>query len=154
MIVISDASPITSLLQVGQCDLLESIFGDDLIPPAVDLELRRFHDALPRFIRVREAGDKQVAASLELHLGRGEAEAIALAMELQADFLLMDETLGRAAAENRGLKVIGLLGVLLLGKKAGAVASVTALVAKLQTEAGFYVSDHVKEVILKAAGEA
>jgi hypothetical protein len=154
MIVVSDASPITSLLQVGHCELLRSLFGEVLIPPAVNVELRRFHETLPTFVQVREVRDKQVIEALETLLDRGEAEAIALASELGADYVLVDETLGRAAAERKNLTVIGLLGVLLLAKKARMLPSVATLIAELETKAGFYVSKPVRDVILKAAGES
>jgi predicted nucleic acid-binding protein len=66
----------------------------------------------------------------------------------------MDEKRGRATAEARGLNVIGLLGVLLLAKKAGHLASVDRLIAELELRAGFFVSDAVKQIVLKAAGES
>ena len=90
---------------------------------------------------------------LNRELDRGEAEAIVLAEEASADYLLMDEKHGRSVAESRGLHVIGLLGVLLMAKKAGHVSSMRGLMVDLESQAGFFVSDTVKRIILKAAGE-
>jgi predicted nucleic acid-binding protein len=153
MLVVSDASPLTALMQIGRAELLSALFGTVLIPPAVEVELTRFHAELPGFITVMAVHNQNSVDILEAALDPGEAEAIVLAEESQADYLLMDEKLGRRAAEERGLKVVGLLGVLLIAKKAGHVPSVAPLMDELQTKAGFFVSDAVKHMILQAAGE-
>ena len=53
----------------------------------------------------------------DANLDRGESEAIVLAKELHADFLLMDERLGTSTAESMGISTIGLLGVLIKAKE-------------------------------------
>jgi len=65
----------------------------------------------------------------------------------------MDEKRGRSIAEARGLTVIGLLGVLLMAKKAGHIHAVRPLIGELESRAGFFVSEAVKQIILTAAGE-
>jgi len=153
MLVVSDTSPVTSLLQVGRADLLPALFGRVLIPPAVKVELLRFHPSLPDYLQVRAIQDQPAVESLSHDLDRGEAEAIILAEECHADYLLMDEKHGRSVAEARGLKIVGLLGVLVIAKKAGQIPSVGRLIAELESRAGFFVSDAVKEIVLTAAGE-
>jgi predicted nucleic acid-binding protein len=76
-----------------------------------------------------------------------------LAKELSADYLLIDETLGRQVAVREGVKVIGLLGVLLEGKNCGFLSSVRQVTAELETIAGFRVADAVKQIIFREAGE-
>jgi hypothetical protein len=98
--------------------------------------------------------DQQAAEILCRQLDRGEAEAIVLAEESHAEYLLIDEKLGRSVAEARGLKVVGLLGVLLVAKKTGIVPSIGALIANLETQAGFFVSAPIKRSILTEAGES
>jgi uncharacterized protein len=154
MLVISDTSPVTALLQSGQADILPALFGRVLIPPAVEAELLRFHASLPDYVAVQIVQDQRIADSLGKKLDRGEAEAIVLAEESNADYLLMDEKLGRSVAESRGLRVIGLLGVLLMAKKAGRISSVARLMNELESQAGFFVSDAVRQIVLKAAGES
>lgn len=66
----------------------------------------------------------------------GEAEGIALALELKADLVLMDERLGRRAAQARGLKVIGVIGVLIAAKYAGAIELLRPQLDVLRNEAG------------------
>jgi predicted nucleic acid-binding protein len=153
MLVVSDTSPVTALLQVGQEGLLPALFGQVLIPPVVRNELLRYHSVLPDYLEVRAIQNQQALATLSTILDLGEAEAIVLAEESQAHYLLMDEKRGRSAAQSRGLTVIGLLGVLLLAKKTGHLNSVRQLMDDLQSKAGFFVSDLLKYVTLKAAGE-
>jgi uncharacterized protein len=153
MLVVSDTSPVTALLQVGQAELLPALFDRVLIPPAVQNELLRFHPSLPDFLAVKAIQNAPVAESLSHELDRGEAEAIVLAEELHAEYLLIDEKHGRYLAESRGLKVVGLLGVLLMAKKAGHISSVGQFIGELESRAGFYVSDAVRQIVLSAAEE-
>jgi hypothetical protein len=153
MLVVSDTSPVTALLQIGQGGLLPMLFDRVLIPAAVEAELLRFHPSLPDYLTVRAIQDQQTARTLSRDLDLGEAQAIVLAEEFHAEYLLMDENRGRSIAEARGLKVVGLLGVLLMAKKAGHIPSVGRFIAKLESEAGFFVSDAVKQIVLTAAGE-
>ena len=153
MIVVSDTSHITALLTIQRIDLLNQLYGEVKIPPAVAQELQNYHDTLPDFIQTVPVSDNPLLEQLSYQLDRGEAEAIVLAKELHADLLLIDESLGREAARHEHLPVIGLMGVLLIAKKKGLVASIRNLIERLETEAGFYLSQRVKEKILSAAGE-
>ena len=99
MIVISDTTAITNLFQVGQLSLLAKVFGRVMIPPAVETELSEVPGqwdfiAGMNFVEVKTPGDLAAVAHFKLSLDDGEAEAIALAIELQADFLVMDEWKG------------------------------------------------------------
>ena len=103
MIVVSDTSPLTALLAIGQGDLLTKLFGDVVIPPAVKSELLRTHSVLPAWLRVQALRDNVRAGIYARSVDRGEAEAIALAEELHADHLLIDERKGRRLAQEQGL---------------------------------------------------
>jgi hypothetical protein len=153
MIVVSDKSAITSLLQVGRVEVLARLYGEICIPQAVQNELLQTHRALPEFVRVRQTENKADVERLRAELDLGEAEAIVLAKEISADFLLIDETLGRQVAVREGVKVIGLLGVLLEGKDRGYLTSVREVTAELETLAGFRVAEAVKKIIFHEAGE-
>jgi hypothetical protein len=154
MIVVSDTSPLTALLQVGKGELLTALFHEVVIPEAVRDELLRFHQSLPDYIAVRSVVDQHAAKALCERLDIGEAQAIVLAEENGADYLLIDEKLGRSIAASRGIKVVGLLGALLLAKRAGRLDSVGELINELESRSGFYVSDSVRKIILDAAGES
>ena len=155
MIVISDTSCVTNLLAIGEEVLLERLFAEVVIPEAVWRELRQEHERLPGFIRIVAIRDVRLAQHLASDLlDEGEAEAIVLAEELAADFLLMDETAGRAVATQRGLRVLGLLGVLRRAKDLGLIAAIRPLLAALQNDAGFWVSPELRQRVLEDAGES
>src|SRR3954469_24709762 len=110
MIIVSDTSPISALLTIGEIGLLQGLFGEVVAPSEVDAELRRSFSNLPAFLRIERVQDlAQVAAFREV-VDAGEAEAIQLAKELRADRILIDDFKGRQLAAREGLKVIGVLG--------------------------------------------
>jgi uncharacterized protein len=153
MIVVSDTSAITSLIQVGKEELLIQLYEKAFIPEAVRDELSKTHPYLPDFLQCQVVVDRQKVERLLFELDIGEAEAIVLAKELQADDLLIDECEGRRVAAREGLHVIGLLGVLLEAKAHGHILSVRQLTEDLERKAGFRVSHAVKQIIFLEAGE-
>lgn len=154
MIVVSDTSCVTNLLAIGEAALLRELFGEVIIPSAVARELRAAHTALPDFIREQSAQNAARAQALaDNPLDEGEAEAIVLAEELHADYLLMDEAAGRAVAIRCGLRVIGLLGLLLRAKDRGMIPAVAPLLHTLEREAGFWMTADLKRRVLEHAGE-
>ena len=153
MIVVSDTSVITSLLHIGRISLLEQLHGAVLIPHAVHQELLRTHVRVPEFLEVRQVLDRQFVARLEAELDLGEAEAIVLAKEAKADLLLIDEKLGRQIALREGIRIAGLVGIVVEAKHRGLVDSVRKFVGQLESEAGFRVSDAVREEAFRLAGE-
>jgi hypothetical protein len=86
-------------------------------------------------------------------LDRGEAEALALAIQVQADYVLMDESEGRAAARRLGLRAVGVVGVLLRAKRDGALDSVAGALQALVTQAHFHLADQLIRATLAEAGE-
>lgn len=89
-----------------------------------------------------------------MELDRGEAEAIALAIERKADTILMDEREGREAARRLGLNPVGALGVLLKAKANGHVESLRIEMERLRSEAGFFIAEELRTALLDAAGES
>lgn len=149
MIVISDTSCISNLLTIHRVDLLPVLFGEVIIPPAVEMELRRFHEQLPGFLKVLRPTDEVHLLNLCHELDVGEAEAICLARELGADRLLFDERRGREIALREGLRIIGVVGILVLAKRKGLVTSVATLLDHLEQEAGFRLSPVIKATALR-----
>ena len=153
MIVVSDTSVVTALIQIGRVDLLAEIFGRVFIPQAVARELAVSHVVLPTWIQTMKVRDIQTVEDLCLELDAGESEAITLAMELAADFLLMDEKLGRAAAQRAGLTTIGILGVAAAAKRRGLLESVASVIRELKEEASFWISPELEARVLRDAAE-
>jgi len=120
MLVVADTSPINYLVLLEHTAVLPALYTRVFLPPAVVTELqdleapeevRAWVDNLPPWCEVRRPAPLGETETLA-HLGAGEREAILLAHELQADFLLIDEEDGRQAARSRALTVTGTLGVL------------------------------------------
>ncbi|HEX5219762.1 MAG TPA: DUF3368 domain-containing protein [Verrucomicrobiae bacterium] len=153
MIVVSDTSAITSLIQIGRATLLQQLYGQVLIPSAVHVELLRTHPQIPAFLEVKSAANRALVKQLTAELDPGEAEAIVLAKETNADLLLIDEKLGRQIALREGLHITGLIGLAVDAKHRKIISSVRELVARLETEAGFRVSENVKAEAFRLAGE-
>ena len=153
MIVVSDTSPLTALLTVGEEGLLPRLFNEVIIPEAVQIELLRNHARLPVWLRVVHVKDTAQAVKYSQIVDAGEAEAIELARELRADRLLIDERKGRKLAAQEGVAVIGLLGVVLLAKRQALIASARILVERLDREAGIYLAPDIRDAALKSVGE-
>ena len=161
MIVVSDTSPISNLIQIGKVDLLNKVFGDVLIPPTVQdeiLALESFGIDLKTFltadwIKVQAIQDQSKVITLLIDLDEGESEAIVLAQEVSADWILMDERAGTKIAEGLGLHPIGVIGVLIKAKEKGIIPSVVAVIEELRTTAGFWVTDKFLLKIKNELGE-
>jgi predicted nucleic acid-binding protein len=119
VIVVADTSPLRYLILIEEIRILPALYGRVIVPPGVVAELdqeqtpsvvRVWLSARPEWLHVQ--APKQSLQSLQNVLGTGEREAIALAAELSADALLMDDRDGRREAERRGLPVLGTLRVL------------------------------------------
>jgi predicted nucleic acid-binding protein len=163
MLVASNTSPISNLAVIGRLSLLRSQFQEIWIPGAVQSELHQLSDpaALKEiqqalqdgWIKPRVLREDHVARLLEADLDPGEAEAIALALELSADLILLDERDGRSAAERAGLRVTGVLGVLLRAKTDGQIPLIKPDIEALRTQARFFLSARLQEKVLAIAGE-
>ena len=159
IIVVSDASPITNLIKIGELQLLKHLFGKVIVPPEVFDELCRIEfqkEELAKNLWIETAFLSDAALKNELiaDLDAGEAEAIALAVELKADFLLIDEQKGRAAAENCGLKVTGILGVLIQAKNNNLIVAVKPLLDRLIYDANFWIHPVLVNQVLELVQES
>ncbi|NES00260.1 MAG: DUF3368 domain-containing protein [Symploca sp. SIO1B1] len=162
MIVVSNTSPITNLAAVGKLLILQQLYSSIVIPGAVFRELTEVEYPVPGteevqtcdWIITQQVANPALVTSLKQELDAGEAEAIALALELKADLLLLDERRGYQAASSLGLKVQGLLGVLLAAKSRGWIPTVKPVMDDLIGRAGFWVSQALYSRILELAGES
>jgi len=161
MIVVSDASPVSGLIRIDKIWLLQQLFTTIVIPPKIEQELlvlEQFGYDLhfiksSDFVTVKTPGNIEMVQELKKYLDEGEAEAITLAKEMQAEYLLIDEKRGRDQALKRNVKVIGTLGVLVLAKRSGLIHLVNPLIAKLRTDANMWISNDVELAVLKSVDE-
>lgn len=158
MIVVSDTSVITNLVQIDQLTLLKDLFGSIVIPQKVYDELTKVPkqiDLIERlnWIEVKQISDSSHFDNLLKTLDPGEAEAIVLAIELEADALLIDEKKGRKIAEEYGIIITGLLGILIIAKSENLIIEVKPILDKLIFETGFRINPKLYQDILKKVDE-
>lgn len=158
MIVVSDTSPVTNLFKINQLEILQKVFGIVILPTAVYDELCHLPEQKvwidqQTWMFVQNPKDTQLVHKLEDDLDEGEAEAIALALELKADYLIIDELKGREKAEEMGLKIVGLLGTLILAKNKGVISAVRPLVDELLEKAKFKIHPALFQKVMRLAGE-
>jgi predicted nucleic acid-binding protein len=131
MIVVADTSPLNYLILIEEADVLRKLYGRVLIPPAVQVELLQtgappavvaWMQRPPDWLEVRSP-----TTSITVQLDPGEAAAIALAEELHAGQIILDEDIGRQEALRRGLFVIGTVGILRDAHRQGYLDIRTAL---------------------------
>lgn len=155
MIVVADSGPLHYLILLEEAELLRTLYGNVLIPSAVAAELstpgaprsvREWISQHPSWLRIVEVSDEDIVSVTD-ELDLGERAAIALAERSGAELLLMDETLGRAEARRRNLRVTGTLGVLRAAAEAE-LLDVRNVVSRLQTT-----SFYVDEALLRAVFE-
>ncbi len=163
MIIVSDTSVLSNLAIIEQLPLLQQLYNQVIISQAVRNELSI---ASPENINIRAVValswieirlvKNTVLVETLLHdreLDQGEAEAIALALELPAKRLLIDERLGRREATRLGIPITGVLGILIAAKTEGLLPLVKPVMDDLIIRAGFWVSEQLYAEILQVAGE-
>ncbi len=154
MIVVSDTTPIISLLKVNRLDLLKKLYGSVLIPRAVFNELTSNNDyqteaeiiSQSDFVECHDVRNTQALIILQAvtPLDLGESEAIILAQERQADVLLMDEAKGRKVAQQLNIPLSGALGVLIDSFDSGLlVKSEVSECLNILQQAGRRISGHL-----------
>src|SRR5262245_42587964 len=157
MTVVSDSSPLIVLSAIGQLQLLKHLYGRVSVPPAVWREVVTDGGGRPGAKEVAEAPwiervsvqRKSSARRLAetARIKTGESEAIALAKELNADWLIVDDGPARRTAEKSEIRVIGTLGILLAAKEKGLIAAVKPLVDMLAAQ-GLRVSPKLYQAVL------
>lgn len=157
---IADTSPLIFLAKLDRLDLLRQSADEVLVPPGVVEEIRRYQDealdkieeALGSWLGVRPVAQTQILGILLADLDSGEAEAVALALELRADRLVIDDLDARRLARRLGLAQIGTLGLLLAARLRGELPSLKLEIERLRQE-GFRVADSLALSVLRTAGE-
>ncbi len=137
--VISNTTPIITLLGIGKLEILKDLYTQIIIPEAVaeEIELGKDKEAYIDlknldWIKIQALKDKTVFDYLLNDLDEGEAEVIALAQELEADLLIIDEKLARKFAQLKGFPCVGTLGLLLKAKEKGLITQLKPLLTQMQ----------------------
>ena len=157
--VVSNATPILSLLKIEQLHLLQLLYDTLIVPTAVWQEVEAGKDK-PFYVDLAtlpwvdiQTVQNLAAVGYLTDLDRGEAEVIVLAREIRADLVIIDETLGRQYAQHFGLPLTGTLGILLRAKQAGHISEIKPLLQMLQKQ-GVWISTRVLQDVLELAKES
>ena len=146
--IISDTSCLILLEKIGELDILHKLFGTIITTMEVAEE---FGQTLPSWFELRQPTDKNYQSIIEASVDKGEASAIALAIELDDCLLIIDDLKGRKFAHQLGLTIIGTIGVIVDAKLVGIIPSVKPILAKIKST-NFRITEQL-ELILKRAGE-
>jgi predicted nucleic acid-binding protein len=128
MTVVSNTTPLNYLVLIGRADILRALYQIVMIPEAVFLELtsqstpplvKEWVLSNPDWLRVGQAPDSPDVELAEIQIG--ERQAIVLAQQLSADLIILDDRRARRLAQNRGLNVIGTIGVLTVAAEKGLI---------------------------------
>ncbi len=155
--VICNSSPIIGLAKVDRLDIIEKLYEEIIVPEAVFDELitkgrdkdktTEINELIDQnIVIVQKVNNRELIRALRKDLDYGESEVIALAIELQADLVILDEKDARDLAEFHHLKKVGLLGILIRAKERGLIQSVKEYMDKL-IKAGFRIDENLYELI-------
>lgn len=168
MIIICDASPLVALATCDCLDLLTQIYTDVYVTPEVYNEVtisnKPYANKLASFLK-----EKIIATSTNLAhqkadlalnnlpldsspLDLGELSAIALYYKLDADYLLIDEKLGRKIAQQMNINIVGSLGILFLAKQLGYINQIKPY-TDILLHSPIFISLNLVKIVLKLAGE-
>lgn len=161
MVIVSDTTTLSNLFIINKLWILEKLYKNIIIPKAVFFELQKLNSSernIPiisnsNWISIKEVNNKDLVLVLSEILDLGEAEAIALAKEENAELLIIDETKGRNIAKKLSIKIVGLLGILIQAKKENLIENVEQILVELKTKAGFWISEELHNTILDLSQE-
>jgi hypothetical protein len=156
-VLVSNSTPLIAFARIGELDLLRRTIGHVVIPIAVRDEIigatnRAGADEVQRAAWIEVRTPARVGGDLTALLDQGEAQTIALAEELGATEVLLDERAARALASARGLKVIGSAGLLVRAKERGLIDAVRPYLERMRAE-GVRFSDRFVRALLNEIGE-
>jgi hypothetical protein len=156
-----NTSPLVFLGNLQRLELLRQEGREVYIPRAVAEEVAEKPDAAVQavqaacttWLQMRDVADRTAVNLVQAALHRGEAEAIVLATELQAAWLVMDDQDARRFADRCGLRTVGTLGILLAAKQSGRIPSLRPEIERRQA-IGFRVNPRLLTAVLQNAGES
>lgn len=150
MFVVADSGPVISLAVINKLDLLETLYGGAFISETVWQEVSRYIEPfnIPQ-VKTFEPKIKKLSGP-NLFTGlmdSGEAEAASLYLELNADFLIIDDRTARRVAEARGLRCLGTLAVLAKARELNLVSALRPLFLTLLFRNRYYKKDLLNSLL-------
>jgi len=147
-IVITDTSCFILLEKIGALHILHELFENVLTTPEIAKE---YSNPLPEWVIIQSAKEI-LKEEFYQYVDLGEASAIALAIEISCDYIILDDIAARKLAEKIGLPVKGTVGVLLTAKQAGIIPLFRPYLDLIQ-QTNFRLSQQLAEQFVRDAGE-
>jgi predicted nucleic acid-binding protein len=147
--VITDTSCLIALTKAEAIDLLRLLYRRVIVTEEIFIE---FGDMLPDWIEVKDVVNKKYQQLLELILDKGEASAIALAIEIGDVLLIVDDLKARKEVKRLGLQMTGTLGVLYAAKQKGLITKIKPYIDMLQVH-DFRIAPNISKELLRLCGE-
>ncbi len=147
--VISDTSCLIILTNIGELHLLHKVYKEIITTIEVATE---YGESLPEWIEIMPVADKYRQELLEMQIDKGEASAIALAIEIPNSVIIIDDYKARKVANRLGLSYTGTIGVIIKAKLQGIIPSIKPFLDKIRNT-DFRLSSEIEQQALKAAGE-
>jgi predicted nucleic acid-binding protein len=129
-LIISDTSCLIAFSNIGRFDILHDLCQSIAVTSEVAAE---FLYPLPEWIQIIKVKDDSKIKSISAFLGLGESSVIALALETKNSIVILDDKKARHYAQNMGLDVIGMLGLLVQAYEKGIIADLKPILEKLQS---------------------
>ena len=147
--IISDTSCLIVLTNIGELELFHKAYSKIITTAEIAAE---YGQALPPWVEIKTASDKNLQYVLELQLDQGEASAIALAIETKDCTIILDDYAARKVAEKLGLEITGTLGVIIKAKLKGIIKSIKPYLDKIK-QTDFRLTPELEKLALIQAGE-
>ena len=155
-LIVSNSTPLINFATIGEFDILRKLFAQIYVPQAVwrEVVIKGWRESAiliekTEWIIKKPITHRRLCDILNKDLDTGEAEAIVLAIELNVDLILLDESEARNFAEIQGLKYMGSIGCLTLAKNLGLIAKIKPLLDQMIDKARYWVSKELYEFVLQ-----
>ena len=159
--IISNATPLINFSMIGELGILKQLFNTIVVPEAVWHEIVIKGEAYPSAGAIRQSdflsrqriSNTMLFHTLSMNLSAGETETIVLAIERNAQLVLLDELEARSVAKHFRLKFMGSIGCLIEAKQRGIIPQIRSYLDRMKSSAKFWVDDRLYERIMKDQGE-
>jgi len=147
--IISDTSCFIVLSKIGQMELLQRLFGNIITTPEIAEE---FGEILPNWVDIVSVKDKHKQQLFDIQVDKGEASAMALALEIENSLLIIDDYKARKLAKNLNINYTGTIGIIILAKQKGIIQSIKPILEKIK-ETNFRINAELELQALIQANE-
>ncbi|WP_373512324.1 DUF3368 domain-containing protein [Persicitalea sp.] len=148
-VLIADTSCFIVLVKVNELELLHKVYGE--VTTTTDIAIE-FGAVLPDWVTVKRVMNSDKQQAIEKQIDRGEASAIALALESPNSTVVLDDYKARKLAKSLGVRVTGTIGVIMRAKSKGIFSVIKPILEKIK-ETDFRLSEEIESQALRDVGE-